>query len=196
MYFWKAVGGSCILIWYVVLRESSFPWISTTEVASLKLTWPIESQWPHPWKIRQIEINCNFPLMPRPGQYNANVVSILSAQSWIVWVSIRRDDLQNLTLVTTVLPFSDKCLSTYPDDSRSLGTEKTKKREEKFENLRFSFKCHSVLQGCLYFIEWLYSVLAAQSFRASARLIMTSVQGWASKLTQTQLYKSSLLANV
>ncbi len=94
-----------------------------------------------------------------------------------VWVSMTRDDLQNLTLVTTVFPFSDKCLSTYPEDSRSLETERKEKRELKLENLWFSFKCHSVIQVCLYFMGGLYSVLAAQSFRASALLIMTSVQG-------------------
>lgn len=92
-------------------------------------------------------------------------------------MSIMRDYLQNLTLVMTVFPFSDKCLSTYPEDSRSLGTERKEKRESRLENLWFSFKCHSVMQACLYFIGGLYSVLAAQSFRASALLIMTSEQG-------------------
>ncbi len=49
----KAVGGSDICF-----RAS----ISAAEVASAKLEWPIESKWPHLWKLRQVEKYPNFPL--------------------------------------------------------------------------------------------------------------------------------------
>lgn len=120
-------------------------------------------------RVKVLNVKITAPQNPAAFLLTANCLMMEE------WVSKRREDLQNLTLVTTVFPFSDRCLSTYPDDSRSLGTERRWKniiQERKFVifiqvSLRYAW--------CLYFIGWLYS--AAQSFRASAQLITTSVQG-------------------
>lgn len=63
----------------------------------------------------------------------------------------------DLTSVTTAVPFSDRCLSTYTEDSRSLEAER---RDEKVVNAEscvfppLSFKSHSVtVSACLWSLE-------------------------------------------
>lgn len=58
---------------------------------------------------------------------------------------------------------------------RSLKRADHWKQRERWKTVKCM--CHSATQACLYFIEGLYSSFVAQSFKALALLIMTSVQG-------------------
>lgn len=110
-------------------------------------------------------------------------------------VRIQQDgnfEREPLTLETTVFPFSDRCLSTYAEDRRSLEAERRDKRLE-FENVVFFPPFYSSVTQLLRVL--VCSVCSAELQSISAANYEQHTRDEAISSTQTQLQGSSPRGN-
>lgn len=111
-----------------------------------------------------------FDLFPcrRSNQHQCSTMLEFSRTGCVS--EVRR--LQALTLVTTGFPFSDRCLSTYAEDSRSLEAER---RVNRLLTLAKSCAPPLIQASISCCVRWVPAFIL-QSFRALERLIMTSTR--------------------
>lgn len=86
-----------------------------------------------------------------------------------------REVRQALTLVTTGSPLSDRCLSTYAEDSRSLQAERRVKRLLTLAKSCVPPTSPLIQASIILCVRWAPAFIL-QSFRALERLIMTSTR--------------------